>query len=212
MDSQNPALYENGQYLLEWDPVNKNCHSEAARKAQADKLRRLMESRAPRDSLPRAELASRRNQPPLHYFGFPYTTDFALRYAKRHHLTIEIHPEETSEFDDKDVFDFADIEDRHLANPELREFFESMAPFLMRLDLRSKCKMPLEQGRPFALQWNGIIALWSNYNIRERYQLCPNYEKVVEILREAMNDEEQTSKLQWWFDWDNDVGVFRSVD
>ncbi len=36
MDSKNPALYENGQYLLEWDPVNKNCHSQAARKAQAD--------------------------------------------------------------------------------------------------------------------------------------------------------------------------------
>ncbi len=171
-------------------------------------MRRLMENRAPRDSLPRAELASRHNQPPLHYFGFPYTTDFALRYAKRHHLTVEIDPEETCLFDDKDVFDFADIEDRHLADHDLREFFLSMAPFLMLVDLTHKCKMPLEEGRPFALQWDGIIALWSNYNIRERYRLCPDYEKVVEILREAMNDEEQTSKLQWWFDWDNDVVSF----
>ena len=35
MESKHPAMWENGQYLEEWDPVNRNVHSEAARKAQA---------------------------------------------------------------------------------------------------------------------------------------------------------------------------------
>ncbi|KAI0755596.1 hypothetical protein C8Q74DRAFT_1459650 [Fomes fomentarius] len=188
MESRNPALYENGQYLLEWDPVEPNCLSQAARKAQAD-------TRSPALNLP--PVATNHH---LHSFGFPYIYDFALRYAKRHHLTVEIDLEETWMFDGEDVFDFADIEDRHLADPDMREFF----------DLKRRCKMPLDQDSPFALEWDGIIALWSNYNIRERYQLCPDYDKVVEILREALNGEEKTSTLQWWFDWW--YGVFRSVD
>ncbi len=77
----------------------------------------------------------------------------------------------------------------------MREFFVTMAPFLLFKDSKRKCKMPLDQGSPFALEWDGIIALWSNYNIRERYQLCPDYAKVVDNLREALNDEEQTSTL-----------------
>lgn len=34
MEYVNPALYENGQYLEEWDPINKNKYSDAATKAQ----------------------------------------------------------------------------------------------------------------------------------------------------------------------------------
>lgn len=35
MKSKHPALWENGQYLEEWDPSNPNTYSEAACKAQA---------------------------------------------------------------------------------------------------------------------------------------------------------------------------------
>ena len=34
MDMRNPALYENGQYLFEWDSERPDRYSEAAKKAQ----------------------------------------------------------------------------------------------------------------------------------------------------------------------------------
>ena len=36
--------------------------------------------------------------------------------------------------------------------------------------------------------------------------MCYNYEEVVDVLKSAMNEGDgPESKLQWWFDWDNDV-------
>lgn len=35
MNIKQPELWEDGQYLLEWDPVDDTMYSEAARKAQA---------------------------------------------------------------------------------------------------------------------------------------------------------------------------------
>ena len=56
------------------------------------------------------------------------------------------------------------------------------------------------------IDWDGIVALWSNYDAKERYAMCYNYEEVVDVLKSAMNEGDgPESKLQWWFDWDNDV-------
>ena len=41
MDVRNPALYENGQYLFEWDSERPDRYSEAAKKAQEAVSRRL---------------------------------------------------------------------------------------------------------------------------------------------------------------------------
>ena len=41
MDMRNPALYENGQYLFEWDSERPDRYSEAAKKAQEAVSRRL---------------------------------------------------------------------------------------------------------------------------------------------------------------------------
>ena len=90
---------------------------------------------------------------------------------------------------------------------DIRLFAKSVSCNLMLKDLSRRCGFVLEQGRPFSLEWDGIVSLWSNYDVEERFEWCPDYEKVVEILKEAMNETEEhkSLKAQWWFDWDNDV-------
>ncbi|RPD54213.1 hypothetical protein L227DRAFT_354422 [Lentinus tigrinus ALCF2SS1-6] len=211
MESRNPALWENGQYLEEWDPVRKNRHSDAARKAQAA---RLIKNRPPRDILPRRELAGRGpSKPPLHYYGFPFTKQYAIDYARRHHFTVPLMEDERDVFGGKEVFDFSEINESHFADPEVAHFIVVASRHFMLKDLSDKCGLQLQSGRPFSLEWDGIVALWSNYDVKERYPLCYDYDEVVDILTSAMNEGDgPKSKLQWWFDWDNDVGVFTSVD
>ncbi|TFK83530.1 hypothetical protein K466DRAFT_528721 [Polyporus arcularius HHB13444] len=214
MESRNPALWENGQYLEEWDPANGNKFSDAARKAQAAKLQRLIRNRPPRNILPRSELPNRRvDKPPLYYYGFPFTKQYAVDYAKRHRLTIELVDEDREAFDGKEVFDFGDVDDKLMSNPDLRRFVNIASQYLMVEDLSKRCRMRLQSGRPFCLEWDGIVALWSNFDVKERYARCYNYDAVVETLTSAMNEGDgPESKLQWWYDWDNDVGVLRSID
>ena len=170
------------------------------------KLRRLMENRPPRDVMSRHELANRNTKPPLHYYGFPFTTQYAIDYAKRHHLTIELAEEDREAFGGKTVFDFGDVNDSHFADPDLRHFVVVGSRHLMFKQLSRKCGMHLHSGHPFSLEWDGIIALWSNYDVKERWRMCYNFDDVVEILTSAMNEGDgPESKLQWWFDWDNDV-------
>nr|VWP01428.1 Neutral alpha-glucosidase AB [Ganoderma boninense] len=216
MSVKNPALWENGQYLMEGDPVTKNGFSEAALKAQASKMLRLMRNRAPRRDLRRSELALNGRKPPLWRFGFPFKRQYALEYARRHALTIKIAEADKDAFDGRDVLDFSETDDTWLEDKELAVFLKSTSEMLMVEDLSRKCGFKLRIGSPFTYDWDGLVALWSNYDIVEKVKECGrhNYDKVETILTEAMNEGKQhpDSFGEWWFDWNNEVGVFMSVN
>ncbi|KAM5543861.1 hypothetical protein V8D89_002478 [Ganoderma adspersum] len=214
-----PRRWENGQRLEEWDPAYGNVgkFTEAAVKAQDAKWKRLMANRPPRDALPRS-LMPRPGQPepPLYRYGFPFTTQYAIDYARRHHLTINIAEEDREFFRDRTVLDFADLDDAWLKSvndEDLESFAISVSRMLMLKDLGRRCGFVLGIGHPFSDDWDGIVSLWSNHNFDERFDRCLDPAKVIEVLKVAMNESEgQTPvKPQWWFDWDNDVGVFTSV-
>ena len=172
------------------------------------KLQRLMRNRPPRDVLPKREVAGRRNKPPLHYSGFPFTIEYAVEYARRHALTIQLAEEDYEAFGVKAVFNFADVDDSQLApGSELRIFIKTTACHLMVKDLAKKCRMVLQTGRPFSLEWDSIVALWSNYDVRERHAVTGwRFDEIVDVLKAGMNEGDgPESKLQWWFDWDNNV-------
>ena len=137
-------------------------------------MRRLMQNRPPRDVLPRAEIASGDDTPPLYYYGCPFTFKYALEYSMRHRLEIELAEEDMHLFGGKTVFNLADLEETHLGNPDLEVFLSTTAAFMMIKDLSAKCGMPLVCGRPFSEEWDGIVALWSNYDIKDRLQMCPD--------------------------------------
>nr|VWO98550.1 pH-response transcription factor pacC/RIM101 [Ganoderma boninense] len=219
-----PRLWENGQRLNEYecDPADGNvCKlTEAAERAQDAKWKRLMANRPPKDALPR-NLMPRPGQrePPLYHYGFPFTTQYAIDYARRHHLTIKIVEEDRPFFGNRAVLDFADLDDEWLKsaaedeNDDLESFAISVSRMLMLKHLGERCDFVLDMGRPFSDDWDRIVSLWSNHNFDERFERCFDPVNVVEVLKVAMNETEgrTTVKPQWWFDWDNDVGVYTSV-
>ncbi|KAM5539915.1 hypothetical protein V8D89_006418 [Ganoderma adspersum] len=216
MNVKNPALWENGQYLMEGDPINKNRFSEAAKKAQASKMQRLMGNRAPRKTLRRSQLAHNGRTPPLWRFGFPFKRQYALEYARRHALKIDIAEEDRDSFDGREVLDFSETDDTWLEDEDLAVFLKSASEMLMVEDLSRRCGFFLEVGSPFTYDWDGLVSLWSNYNISEKFKECGphNFDKAKTILTEAMNEGKQhpDSFMEWWFDWNNEVGVFQSID
>ena len=156
--------------------------------------------------MPRRELPDRHSKPPLHYYGFPFTTQYAIDYAKRHHLTIELAEEDREAFGGGTVFDFGDVNDSHFADPDLSHFVAVGSRHLMFKHLSRKCGMELQLGRPFFSEWDGVVALWNNYDAEERSAMCHDYHEVVRILTSAMNEGDgPESKLQWWFDDGQDV-------
>ena len=166
-----------------------------------------MANRPPRNALPLKLLPRPGYKPPLYHYGFPYTNEYALDYARRHHLTIPIADEDREAFGGRTILDMADLTNSWIEADEEIRAFASVSRTLMLKHLSDKCGFVLGQGRPFSMEWDGIVSLWSNYNVEERFELCPDYEKVVDILKGAMNETEghKSKKAQWWFDWDNDV-------
>ena len=76
--------------------------------------------------------------------------------------------------------------------------------------LSRKCKISLNSGRPFGIDWDGIVSLWSNYDVEEQWKWCRDYDKVVSILEKEMNaegvqEEGVRSELFWYLDWRNNV-------
>ncbi|TBU57303.1 hypothetical protein BD310DRAFT_929762 [Dichomitus squalens] len=210
-DVKDPAFWENGQYLYEWDRQRGDRYTEAAEKAQEARWKRLMANRPPRDVLPRKLLPGPDRKPPLYHYGFPYTDQYALDYVRHHHLTMAIADEDRDAVGGRTVLDMADLDDAWLAaDKDIRGFASSMSPFLMVKDLSQKCRFTLSNGRPFSLEWDGIISLWTNYNFDERYAYCPDDEKVIKIVTDALAEVEgrRSLKAKWWFDWDNNIGLF----
>ncbi len=168
-----------------------------------------MANRAPRKTIRRSELAHDGRTPPLWRFGFPFKYQYALEYARRHALTIEIHEDERDAFEGREVLDFSETDDSWLEDEDLAVFLKSASEMMMVRDLSRRCGFRLELGSPFTDDWDGLVSLWSNYNIAEKFKQCGrnNHGKVTTILTEAMNEGKQhpDSFGEWWFDWNNEV-------
>lgn len=178
------------------------------------KWRRLMANRPPLLKLPRAKAPTSTNKPPLYRHGIPYTFDYMFAYAQRHHLTVDILPEERDSWGGRKVLDFADVL-KFSHSPDRWLALRTCACTLSKAHIFDRCGLTLEQGRPFSLEYDGILSLWSNYNMKTRYRQFvrspERFDKIVAALHEAMNEECEMGgmgELQWWYDWDNDVVCF----
>ena len=107
------------------------------------------------------------------------------------------------------MLDFSETDDSWLEDEDLAVFLKSASEMLMVEDLSRRCGFLLEVGSPFTYDWDGLVSLWSNYNISEKFRECgpDNFDKVKVILTEAMNEGKQhpDSFMEWWFDWNNEV-------
>ncbi|PIL27142.1 hypothetical protein GSI_10283 [Ganoderma sinense ZZ0214-1] len=214
-----PRRWENGQRL---DECREGMFTEAAQKAQDAKWKRLMANRPPRDALPRSLMPRPgRSQPPLYHYGFPFTNQYVFDYTRRHRLSLPVPKEDQEFFGGCTAWYFEDLADAWLKSgggdeDDLEVFKISVSRMLMLEDLRKRCRFVLGIGHPFSDDWDGIVSLWSNYNFDDRFDRCIDPVHVIEVLKAAMNESggrnsETPVKPQWWFDWDNDVGVFTSI-
>ena len=167
-----------------------------------------MDKCPPVDAL-RANLLPRPDRKPLLYhYGFPVTDKYALGYARRHHLTIPLAVQDREKMGGRPELDLADLDDSLLeADSEVGRFASTVSCTLMLRDLSRRCAFPLDMSRPFSDVWDGIVSLWSNYDVEQKFDWCEDHEKIVEVLKAAMNetDGHNSPKAQWWFDWKNEI-------
>ncbi|KAI0752890.1 hypothetical protein C8Q80DRAFT_1148991 [Daedaleopsis nitida] len=220
---KNPAEWEGDQYLFEraesTDP-NKPGYvfTEAAEMAQRQKWERLIANRPPKKNISSKLLAGRSRKPPLLYYGWPFQDEYMLRYARRHSLSYRPSKDMRRVLNCGEEFNFADLTDKQLADKSLVFGLTHIARLVVLTELIGATGTPLELGRPFSLEWESILVLWTNYNVEERYTPMEVYntcDKIVKKLTKAMNEEKdqgERTKLRWWWSWDNNVGVFTSVD
>ncbi|PIL28822.1 hypothetical protein GSI_08867 [Ganoderma sinense ZZ0214-1] len=212
-----PRLFWNGQYLLEEDPDHPANLSEAAQEAQEAKWLALMKNRGPLKKLPRKMVPKDGSKPPLYHYGIPFTDRYMFEYAKRHGLTLELSPETSEYFDGSPVLDFSKLTPEQEQDADLMNQLLMIASLLAQCDMEKRqCGMKLHVARPFSSEWNGMVSLWSNYDWHDRYSKevgsCARFQNIVAKLKEAMYEGGQENDIEWWYEWDNPVGLFSSLE
>ena len=155
-------------------------------------------------------MPSNGSKPPVYRFGFAFKGEFMLAYARAHGLTMILESDAIrSMFDGKDSMNFADLEDRDLEDKSFRDALIYVATLLVEEELTRRCAFPLVLCYPFSEEWDGMFALWSNYDLRERFgKFIPTkerYQSILATLHAALTTPEHDSQPLWWFDSDNDV-------
>lgn len=166
-----------------------------------------MGNRPPTKQLLRSNMPAGNNHPPLYQFGIPYTYDWMIAYAKRRHLKLELDPEEREEWGGMECIDMRKID---FEDGQDNAAFTILACHLSIQDIQKQCDFPFETGRPFTMEYDGILAFWSNYNMRDRcgrlVMKAAHYKRIAAELMQAMSEEgAKPQEPMWWFDWENDV-------
>ncbi|KAI0758732.1 hypothetical protein C8Q74DRAFT_1372667 [Fomes fomentarius] len=220
--TRNPAYWEGDQHLLEMtdsdDPTKPGRRlTEAAEKAQKQRWRRLMANRPPRKKISPKLLPRKNRKPPLLYYGWPFKDYDMILYAKRNSLSYRPSPTTRAILGCGERFNFANLTEEHLRNPQLVRALRTIALRLAQHDLIGKTAARLTIGRPFSLEWDSILVLWTNYAVDDRYpmlEFLDIYDKVVATLDAELNvgkERAERTKLRWW-SWDNDVSIFTDVN
>ena len=66
----------------------------------------LMNKKRPKDSIRRKLIAKPGETPPLYRYGFPFTRQYALDYARRHHLKLTLADEDGNYPQDISTWEF----------------------------------------------------------------------------------------------------------
>ncbi|KAI0311231.1 hypothetical protein OF83DRAFT_1151749 [Amylostereum chailletii] len=166
-----------------------------------------MDNRPPVDIIPSTSVAENGSTPPLLYYGFPYKSQFMVNYARRHSLELPLVEEDRISHG-TDALRTAEVKDE-----DVTWRMRVIAAELVARHLGHACGgIFLHIGSPFTFEWDGILALWSNYDMLDRHGRMRarghTLEEVTAIIGKAMNEDGQETKIQWWWDFQNDVNVY----
>ena len=166
----------------------------------------LMENRGPSKTLPREMIPQNGSKPPLYHYGIPFTDRYMLEYAKRHHLTMKLLPEARKFFGGKAEFPFADISREDEEDEVFFNQLLSAGCFAAVRHIQKRCDVTLFIARPFSLHWDGMVSLWSNYNITER---CL---KVVKTRERRLNIEAKLKEAMYEGGEENEMALVVRVE
>ncbi|RPD70690.1 hypothetical protein L226DRAFT_224211 [Lentinus tigrinus ALCF2SS1-7] len=222
--TDNPALWEGDQYLLEMevDPTSdpkkpRYRYTEKAKKAQRA-WQRLMNNRKPRKNLPQRLLASSGNRVPYLLYGWPFKKDHMVHYARRHKLIYPTTKNNRAAFGGIEEFHFDSLTDDDMKDESRMVSYRRIAASLVITRLIEATGFHIELGRPFSFDYDEMLVLWSNHTFEEYVAMPAHlglFEKGKAIIDAAMNEGNTGKKveLRWWWSWDgNDMSVFESVD
>ncbi|KAI0688864.1 hypothetical protein C8Q76DRAFT_803322 [Earliella scabrosa] len=186
------------------DPENLGpLFTDRAKAAQKAKWKRLYKKYGPMPELDESMLASSGLKPPLLYYGWPITENFLLEYAKRHQIVsfTTLHGKK---------LEYAALTPEDLQDKEFEVALIGRAQNDVFKHLGQRSGYTLEIARPFTDQYFCMAALYSNYSMERRYPvlLAAGLEDVVCELDHAIKEVDPDTDLQWWYDWNNNLGVF----
>ena len=179
-----------------------------------------MANRPPKTKITRDLLPSYGYEPPALLYGWPFKRDYFVKYAQRHWLSVD---EITEKYRERlgcptNSFNFGDLTEEQARDPDLMRGLCLGARIISVQHLIGMTGLMLEVGRPFSLELERILYIWTNYNIEKVYdKLAYNgrFERIRKILDDAMNEclpDGERIELQWWWSFDDNevASIIRS--
>ncbi|KAM5543875.1 hypothetical protein V8D89_002492 [Ganoderma adspersum] len=146
------------------------------------------DKKGPKDLLYRRLIAKPGKTPPLQY-----APDYAQHFEA---------------FGGREELDFADISDSWLLDRDMWLFVIAVSRTLMLADLSGQCGFSLDLGWPFSLEWAGIFSLSGRTTPSRNAGWRVRTTSMCWLCSDATNGvEDHNSEVQWWFDWNNDLGA-----
>ena len=75
--------------------------------------------------------------------------------------------------------------------------------------IETRCGITLDVARPFSMEWDGAVSLWSNYDMKEcclkSVRSRRRFHDIVAKLKEAIHEGGQQSDIEWRYEWDNPI-------
>lgn len=154
---------------------------------------------------------------PRRIYGWPFSEEYTLEYARRHGLVFSVPQGCRSEFDGKAEFNFADLTDDHLADEESLPHLRRIATLRVLNHLRENTGAALSVERPISLERQWLFVLWSTEDVEEMYWMyrrIGNWRKLEAFIDAAMNEClpegcERRSSLEWW--WSREKNEVRGL-
>ncbi|KAI0741130.1 hypothetical protein C8Q76DRAFT_582490, partial [Earliella scabrosa] len=176
--------------------------TERAERAQAAKWQRLYKMFGPVKGIKPSCLASDTHKPPRLAYGWGFSEAFLHAYAKHYKLSLDCRPYLCEQLG-RDFLVYGELTDEEAADPELGSFLDGWVREVVHADLEAKSGIELTFFYPFTDKYEGMFALYSNYDAPRRHaeiEVLTGVDKAIEILHELMNQFGNSAELLWWYD------------
>ena len=151
-------------------------------------------------------LANSERNPPVFAYGWAFDRKFEWDYAVHNKLTRPLRANDypAKKFGIKEL-NYGMITKEMEKDEEVMELIESLAPFLVKIDLERRSGVRLKKLQPFVSGCHYMFSIYDNYNVVYRHKAIGGKEKVLEaakIIEEAMSVGGRKPKLLWYYDWE----------